>query len=363
MTDARLVVLDTNREPRWTTAELLAIEQRLVDRADALQDAGAGVADYGWVEAAIAQRPSISDEQADMVRHLSLSDAGIDAVIGAAGTGKTYSLDATRAAWEASGLTVYGAALSARAAAELRAGSGIPSVTITKLLNQLDDGALRLDNRSVVVVDESGMVGTRTLDALSRHTTATGAKLVLVGDTAHLPEIDAGGSFRALTQALPTTHLVENRRQIHEWERDALDDLRNGRFTEAVVAYHGQDRIICADKTDALRQRLVDDWLGAHLDGDNAVMIASHRVDVRDLNDRARTLLDDAGLLGDRERGIEAHRRERPSVRRRRPGARHRTQPLRPRHPQRRPRHHHPRHQPRGHVPLRACRRRAHHAD
>ena len=305
LTDARLVALDAGREPRWTTSELLAIEARLVDRAHALQDAGAGVATPLAVDLALGERPSISDEQADMVRWLTTSGAGIDAVIGAAGTGKTYSLDATRAAWEASGFNVYGAALSARAAAELRAGSGIASVTIAKLLGQLDDGALRLDERCVVVCDESGMVGTRTLDALSRHTAAAGAKLVLVGDTAQLPEIDAGGSFRALTEQLPTARLVENRRQIHEWERYALDDLRNGRFTEAVVAYHGADRIVMADNADALRQRLVDDWLAAHLDGDQAVMIASHRVDVRDLNDRARALLDSAGLLGDHERRFD----------------------------------------------------------
>jgi conjugative relaxase-like TrwC/TraI family protein len=298
--DARLVALDFGREPRWTTSELLAVERDLVDRAHDLQDAGAGVAHPLAIDIALGERPSISDEQANMVRHLTTSGAGIDPVIGAAGTGKTYGLDATRAAWEASGFTVFGAALSARAAAELRTGSGIASVTIAKLLNQLDDGRLVLDDRSVVVVDESGMVGTRTLDALSRHTAAAGAKLVLVGDTAQLPEIDAGGSFRALTEALPTAQLVENRRQVHHWERQALDYLRGGNVREAVTAYDGRDRIVIADNADALRQRLVDDWAAAHLKGDDSVMIASHRADVRDLNDRAREHLDAAGQLGER---------------------------------------------------------------
>lgn len=300
LVDARLVPLDASREPRWTTRELLATEARLVERAHALQDAGAGVAIPLAVDLALGERPSISDEQAEMVRHLTMSGAGIDPVIGAAGTGKTYTLDATRAAWEASRFRVFGAALSARAAAELRAGSGIASTTITKLLGQLDDGRLVLDDRCVVVIDESGMVGTRTLDAISRHTAAAGAKLVLVGDTAQLPEIDAGGSFRALTEALPGAVLVENRRQIHEWERYALDDLRAGNITEAVAAYDGQGRIVISDNADALRQQLVDDWATAHLAGDDAVMIASHRADVRDLNDRARDLLDAAGHLGDR---------------------------------------------------------------
>jgi hypothetical protein len=122
---------------------------------------------------------------------------------------------------------------------------------------------------------------------------------------AQLPEIDAGGSFRALTEQLPTAVLVENRRQIHDWERYALDDLRNGNVREAVAAYEDRDRIFFADNADALRQRLVDDWATAHLNGDDAVIIASHRADVRDLNDRARDLLDAGGHLGDRRMVID----------------------------------------------------------
>ncbi len=150
------------------------------------------------------------------------------------------------------------------------------------------------------------MVGTRTPDAISRHTTEAGAKLVLVGDTAQLPEIDAGGSFRALTEHLPATRLVENRRQHEPWERDALDQLRNGHIVEAVAAYDDAGRIIVSDNTDALRQQLVEDWATAHLAGDDAVMIASHRADVRDLNDRARTLLDQAGQLGTRRLVVDS---------------------------------------------------------
>lgn len=227
---------DVAGEPRWTTIELLLTEHRVVERARSQRDVGAGVADAEMVDAAIAERPSISDEQAAMVRHLTGSGAGIDVAVGAAGTGKTFTFDASREGWEASGYSVVGAALSARAAAELSAGSGIASMTITRLLNQLDDGRLVLDRGCVLVIDESGMVGTRTLDAISRHTTAAGAKLVLAGDTAQLPEIDAGGTFRAMSIHAPSTVLVENRRQINEWEVGALDDLRNGRVSEAVAA-------------------------------------------------------------------------------------------------------------------------------
>jgi ATP-dependent exoDNAse (exonuclease V) alpha subunit len=50
----------------------------------------------------------------------------------------------------------------------------------------------------VIVVDEAGMVGTRQLDKLLDHAERAAAKVVLVGDDKQLPEIAAGGAFRAL---------------------------------------------------------------------------------------------------------------------------------------------------------------------
>ena len=245
-------------------------------------------------------RPSISDEQADMVAELCLSGRGIDVVVGAAGTGKTYALDTARDGWQRSGLTVHGAALSARAAAELQAGSHIESMTVALLLARIELGRLALDRRSVVVVDEAGMVGTRTLDRLHQVTDKAGAKLVLVGDPEQLPEIEAGGAFRALTQRPDTIHLVENRRQTQLWERQALHHLRTGQIGDAVEAYDRRQRIVMVADPDTLRDRVVADWFASTRAGERALMIAVHRSEVRDLNDRARQLLDAAGQLGAR---------------------------------------------------------------
>ena len=72
-----------------------------------------------------------------------------------------------RAAWEAAGDRVLGAAPAARAAAELEAGAGIPSMTVARPLQELGTRRLALDRRTVVVVDEAGMLGTRDTAALA----------------------------------------------------------------------------------------------------------------------------------------------------------------------------------------------------
>ena len=106
-----------------------------------------------------------------MVSALAFSGAAVQVMVGRAGADKTYALDAARSAWQASGHHVVGAALAARAAAELQAGAGIPSTTLDRLLADLDQpGPLSgLAPNTVVVLDEAGLVGTRKLARLLEH--------------------------------------------------------------------------------------------------------------------------------------------------------------------------------------------------
>ncbi len=85
----------------------------------------------------------------------------------AAGTGKTLALTVARDAWEADGVRVFGTALAARAAVEMEALAGIDSTTIARLMVDIDQGN-GLGRGSVLVVDEAGMVGSRTIDRSAR---------------------------------------------------------------------------------------------------------------------------------------------------------------------------------------------------
>jgi len=205
-----------------------------------------------------------------------------------------------RAAWQAGGHPVIGAALAARAAAELQSGAGIPSTTIDRLLIDLErPGPLSgLDPGSVVVIDESGMVGTRKLARLLDAAERDRAKIVLVGDPRQLPEIDAGGAFAALAHQPWIIELVDNRRQAEASERQALAELRSGSVQRAVAAYSEAGRVNLAASADAARDALVGDWWAARQTGGSAAMYALRRSDVDDLNRRARKHMRTAGLLG-----------------------------------------------------------------
>ncbi|HEX8103523.1 MAG TPA: AAA family ATPase [Solirubrobacteraceae bacterium] len=278
---------------------MLATETRVIDTALARRDAGSGVAALDQVDAALARRPTIGDDQAAMVRRVTTSGAGVDVVIGPAGTGKTFALDAAREAWEASGYRLIGASIARSAARNLQDSTGIESASVASLLDDLRrGGAFGLSRRTIVVVDEAGMLGTRQLAELIDRASEADAKLVLVGDHRQLPEIDAGGSFRALATRLSPVELTENRRQTRESDREKVDHLRHGRVDEALRIATAQEEIVVAPSADQLRNRLVDDFLAARGMGADALMIALRRSDVADLNDRARARRQVNGELG-----------------------------------------------------------------
>ena len=226
-----------------------------------------------------------------MVEQLTSSGAGVDAVEGVAGSGKTYALAAARDAWHASGYRVIGCALAARAAAQLEKDAAIVSMTLDRLFNTLDTARISTDHGTVIVVDEAAMVGTRKLARLLDHAEATNVKVVLIGDHHQLPEIDAGGAFAGIVKRLHGTRLVQNHRQLESWERHALAQLRDGDVDHAFAMYQAHGRVVHLDDPEQLRERLVDDWWAARNHGADALMLASRNAEVDDLNQRARRRL------------------------------------------------------------------------
>jgi conjugative relaxase-like TrwC/TraI family protein len=280
-------------ESLWTTPELLELETRLAATAQAGQNVGAGLAATASLAAAVTGRPSMTDEQAQMVRAVCSSGHAVEVVEGAAGAGKTFALAAAREAWQASGFTVVGCALAARAAQQLEADAQIPSTTLHRLLADLDAGRLRLDRGWVVIVDEAAMVGTRQLVRLAEHAATAGAKVVLVGDPYQLPEIDAGGAFRGLQARLGGSQLTDNRRQSEPWERAALAELRTGDPDQVIDAYLAHGRV----HTVTPHAQLVADWLVARAAVEDVLMVAGRMVDVDRLNRVARAVLQRRGEL------------------------------------------------------------------
>jgi conjugative relaxase-like TrwC/TraI family protein len=286
-------------EQRWSTPELMALEQRVLRTAQARASEESAVVPREQVEAAVTARPGLDADQQAMVRQLTRDGAGVSLVVGYAGSGKTTATGAAVDAFRRAGIRVIPTAPTGVAAHQLEREANLPAPTVDALLGQLNRRQERLDRQTVVILDEAAMLGTRKLARLMTHAARARAKLILIGDDKQLASIDTGGGFRALRQRLGATELRGNHRQQTQLGRDISLLFRTGRQQEALdqLVQHGKV-IVCRTQAEANAAQVAD-WWQRFSAGQHAGMIAFTHAETTSLNTAAHQLMLKAGRLGD----------------------------------------------------------------
>jgi conjugative relaxase-like TrwC/TraI family protein len=296
----------------WVLASSLAAEEAIAECAERLAATTIAVSvDAATAELAVREKQWALDArltpgQRQLVERAATSGRQLELVLGVAGTGKTTALDALRHAFEANGHRVLGTATSGQAARTLGDAAHLDSRTCASLLWRLRHGHETLDDRTVLIVDEAGMLDDHTMLRLLTTAELHRAKVIVVGDHHQLGAVGPGGGLEALLTRNPDAihTLDENIRQRDLDERAALEQLRSGNPTVAVSWYAHHGRISQhADRWDALLATTAA-W-ETDLDiGHDTIMVAWRRNDVAQLNHFARMRRRAAGALG--ETSIEA---------------------------------------------------------
>lgn len=293
-------------ETRYTTKEMLELEKRMLDQVER----GKGTAQTAkreTLEGVLSDREFLSAEQRAAVEHVTVKPGRIAAVSGMAGTGKSTMLEAARNVWERDSYEVIGAAISGKAAQGLEEGSGIKSDTLHKTLSDFRAGKRQLSGKSIVVIDEAGMVGTRQMAELVAVTDRAGAKLVLVGDAKQLQPIDAGGPFKAIAERVGEARLKEIRRQREDWARAAVKDFAAGNADQALARYAERGLVTVSQNREHALSDLVDSWRANGGAGapEKHLILAGANHEVRALNARAQQERYNAGELGERSTRVD----------------------------------------------------------
>src|SRR5271157_327360 len=289
---------DGQGRPRFSTREMVAIERRMEATALALSRRTTHAVSLARRRALLAGS-TLGGEQRLAFGHVTRA-RDLAVVVGYAGSGKSTMLGTARQAWEGQGYTVRGAALSGIAAEGLEAGSGITSRTIASWERAWAQGFELLGPRDVLVLDEAGMVGSRQMARVLDAVHAAGAKLVLVGDAEQLQAIEAGAAFRAIAERVGAVEITEVRRQRIEWQRDATRELATGQTGTALARYQNAGMVHVHATDEAARAALIAGWQTARRQvGENQIILAHTRDDVRALNEAACALRRDAGELGE----------------------------------------------------------------
>lgn len=249
---------------RFTTSRMIGIENDVQLFADTLRERGHVSISAKQVQASLANYEKktgkqLTSEQLAAVKHITRVNA-ISCMVGRAGTGKSFSLGAAKAVWEASGARVMGVALAGIATDGLVKDAGIDSRTIESFRCAIQEGNLQLHSKDVIVMDEAGMTDSESMHAVLEAVQAARAKLVLVGDPGQLQPVGPGASFRALLERIGFAEIQTVYRQKEEWQRNATMDFSTGKIEEGIQKYD-QKGCVHLEKTanDAI-SKLVSNW-------------------------------------------------------------------------------------------------------
>lgn len=274
----------------FSSEQMLAAEDRLMAQARASDGPVLEMGDWGSDYGRRARM--LGADQRTVVELIACSGRRLDVLVGPAGTGKTTTLAALRAAWEhAHGPgSVTGLAPSAGAAAVLAAELGIGCENTAKWLWEHTHGDWHFQPGQLVIIDEASLAGTLALDRIVSHAAQVGAKVLLVGDWAQQGAVEAGGGFGLIAGEIGAVDLVPElsdvRRMTQEWEKTASLILRRG-DPASLSAYQRRDRIHGGDYDDVL-ERAYRAWAADRAAGRRSILVADTLAVVTDLNARAR---------------------------------------------------------------------------
>ena len=294
----------------YSTRHNLGLEQTVKDMTAAMAaDAGHGLPEEAVrekVETLLEQGYPLSQEQSLAIRHATVKGGRVAVIEGAAGSGKTTTLRPITDLHKEHGYEIVPTAVAWRTAVALGDDCDARAYCVDKLLKLAAKEQVEIGAKTLIVVDEAGMLSTRQAHHILQLSERHGAKVVFAGDTRQQQPVEAGPGLRLIRDVAGSVRVDRIRRQkadledvlvhVHKetpeqarfragltnpQERDAIlaeyeamerkplftpwqvavsEALRDGEAEKAIEAWHVRGRLhLCHDEEKTLT-RLVDDW-------------------------------------------------------------------------------------------------------
>jgi ATP-dependent exoDNAse (exonuclease V) alpha subunit len=286
---------------RYTTRSVLEAEQHVLRAAAELAGAtGHDVGDACRVQIeGSATFATMTPEQLHAFRHVTAAK-GLALIDGQAGTGKSYTIAAIRAAYETAGYRVIGLAPTNAVAEDMRNDGFGHAGTIHAELFALANGRRTWTRDTAVIVDEAAMVETTIMALVARWAAESGAKLILAGDDRQLSSINRGGMFAVLKDRHGAATLSAVKRQYKIDERRASEMMAEGNFHDALGIYQQKGSLHWTRTQPEARALLVEQWANDNAAApDKSRFVFAYTNDaVRDLNAALRAVRQNRGELG-----------------------------------------------------------------
>ncbi len=320
----------------YSTRHNLGLEQAVKDMAASMAaDGGHGLPEGAVirkVEGLLEQGYPLSREQSLAIRHATIRGGRVAVIEGAAGSGKTTTLRPITDIHREHGYGIVPTAVAWRTAVALGDDCDARAFCVDKLLKLAAKGQVEIGEKTLIVVDEAGMLSTRQAHHILQLSERHGAKVVFAGDTRQQQPVEAGPGLRLIRDVAGSVRVDRIRRQkadledvlvhVHKetqeqarfragltnaeerkailaeyeamekkppftpWQVAVSEALRDGEAKKAIEAWHLRGRLhLCHDEEKTLT-KLVDDW-ERHVRADpdsSAVVLARTKAEGRALS-------------------------------------------------------------------------------
>ncbi|AZR27128.1 MULTISPECIES: MobF family relaxase [Xanthomonas] len=223
-------------EKRYTTQKALAREKAIL----AIERTGRGAIEPIMTAAAVKtalEGSALNAGQRSAVETIVSTKNRFVGIQGDAGTGKTYTVNqavalikqasAVSEGYRTVALAPYGNQVKALK------NEGLEAHTLASFLRTKDKP---IDGKTIIVLDESGVVGARQMEQVMRIVEKAGARMVLLGDTKQTEAIEAGKPFAQLQQdGMQTARISEIQRQKDHELKTAVEQAAEGRVTQSLA--------------------------------------------------------------------------------------------------------------------------------
>lgn len=281
------------QEPRYTTQTALKREKIILQIE---REGRTKAVPIMSVEEAVKvlQEKSLSKGQRQASEMILSTNNRIIGVQGLAGTGKTHMLLSTKEALESRGYQVRALAPYGSQVKALRE-SGIQANTLASFLRGKDK---ELGEKTILIIDEAGVVPTRVMEQTLQIAEKEGTRVVLLGDVKQTKAIESGRPFdQLLSQGMQHSTMEEIQRQKNPELKAAVEMAAQGRAIDSL----SRIRDIVEIKDEKQRQREIAKRFSelSAKDRDATVIVTGTNTTRREINRRIRQKL---GLEG---QGVE----------------------------------------------------------
>ena len=209
-------------DDRLATHESLDREQRMVAMVNR------GIEQYARLGGTHEFRPAehLRDEQKRAVQQILDSRDFAVNLRGAAGTGKTATLQEIDRGLREAGREITAVAPTRSAVEELQNVGFRDAMTVSRLLG--DETAQSALRGKVLIVDEAGMISGRQMDSILQLAEGKMARVLFSGDSRQIQSVEASDALRILEREsqMKSVALTGVQRQTHAQYRDAIQTLR-----------------------------------------------------------------------------------------------------------------------------------------